>query len=374
MSLFIFLVLIVYTIIIGTMIIGFDKVEEIKLQEDSKRLKFTIVIPFRNESENLPLLLASLDRIAYPNTLFEVILVNDDSDDNSIEIIKGFKEKSKINLIVLDNERLSGSPKKDAIDKGIQEAKNEWIITTDADCIVQKYWLDAINTYILSSKKEFIIAPVSISPTTSILERFQALETLILQAITMGSYGLKNPLLSNGANLIYNKSLFHQLKGFEGNNNVASGDDIFLLQKVSERNKNLIGYLKTNKATVFTKAERSLEELFSQKKRWLKKMGVKSNLLSLALGIIIILMNFTFLTFLVFALLESTYIKLLLQIAVVKFGVDFLLLFKSARFFKQEKLLFSFWWISLVYPFYLFVVLFSSYFGPYKWKGRKFSA
>lgn len=373
---FIFFVLILYVIVLGLLYFGYDKVEEFSLVETSKKEKFSIIIPFRDEAQQLPFLLKSLSTLDYPAAYFEVIMVNDDSQDMSVSVISEYKKSSNLTITIIDNERHSNSPKKDAIETAIKIANHNWIVTTDADCQVPLYWLESINEFIQRSNSnyEFIIAPLTINDTSTLLDRFQALEILTLQAITIGSYGLKKPLLCNGANLIYKKSLFEKLNGYQGNNTIASGDDMFLLEKVKDYDRTKIGLLKTPKAAVTTKAEPNLNSLLSQKKRWVKKMGVKTNLLSALLGIVILLMNFVFITLLVFSVIDNSYAKTLLQITAVKFGIDFLLLFKTARFFKQEKLLFSFWWISFLYPFYLFVVLFTSYLGPYRWKGRKFSA
>ena len=114
-----------------------------------------MIIPFRNEAENLPKLLKSIERLQYPKHLFEVILVDDASEDASVSVIKKVLDTNsstdkctRTNIRVIDNVRESNSPKKDAITSAIQMAKYDWIITTDADCILPKFWLDTFDAFI----------------------------------------------------------------------------------------------------------------------------------------------------------------------------------------------------------------------------------
>ena len=86
---------ILYVALIGSFVIGFDKVKKSPLDETKAETTFTIVIPFKNEAENLNALLQSIISLNYPGSLFEVILVNDDSNDSSTEIISDFMNKSK---------------------------------------------------------------------------------------------------------------------------------------------------------------------------------------------------------------------------------------------------------------------------------------
>lgn len=118
------------------LLFGIYKIKEYKCEDTDDQITFSIVIPFRNEAPNLPDLLKSLSRLNYDKLFFEVILVNDESSDSFEHIIDSYKELETLNLRLINNFRKSNSPKKDAIDVAILKAKNEWIITTDADCIV----------------------------------------------------------------------------------------------------------------------------------------------------------------------------------------------------------------------------------------------
>ena len=168
MYLFIFVVLLLYVLVIGLLIYGFDKVETYNLKNGPRKFRFSIVVPFRNESQHLHELLHSLSSIDYPTSHIEILLIDDASEDNSREIIEEFQKTSSLNLKVLENERKSGSPKKDAIEKAVSCAKNDWIVTTDADCKAPPYWLESLNSFINDHGFRFIIAPIAITKSNKL--------------------------------------------------------------------------------------------------------------------------------------------------------------------------------------------------------------
>ncbi|MCT4630379.1 glycosyltransferase [Winogradskyella sp.] len=371
-------IFIIYLIFTGTLVFGFDKVEDFKLKDLKPKTKFSIIIPFRNEANNLPQILNSITNLNYPKDLFEVIFVDDDSKDNSVEIIKSkldfdkLSRTKKIQFQILKNNRVSNSPKKDAISTAIKIAKHEWIVTTDADCVLPKYWLDSFDEHIQTTDTNCVAAPVTYNGRNSFLNRFQTLDILSLQGATIGGFGLKLPFLCNGANFAYNKSAFIEINGFEGNTNIASGDDIFLLEKFKKLDHKKVSYLKSNKAILSTKPVSSFSELIQQRLRWASKTSHNPNWFSKALGLIIFLGNLVCIAILPLLLFEFIKPKIVIALLVIKFSIDFLLLFKTSRFFKQESLLFSYLGSCLMYPFFCVYIVILSLFKSYQWKGRTF--
>ena len=291
---------ILYFSIIISFIIGFDKVETINNRLTVPKNSFSIVVPFRNEAKNLTDLLNSISALNYPVNMFEILLINDASKDDSCTIIENFKQQfPSIAILLLNNKRISGSPKKDAINTAISTAKFEWIVTTDADCIVSKNWLYLFNQFIEDKKPVFISAPVKFKEENSLLYQFQNLNFLSLIGSTIGSFGIKKPILCNGANLCYNKAIFEKLNGFEGNSSIASGDDIFLLEKMIENFPEETHYLKSQDAIVETKSEKTIEFFLNQQIRWASKSANYKNIFTKFVGIVIFTMNLTILELLV---------------------------------------------------------------------------
>lgn len=364
---------IIYFSIIISFIIGFDKVETINNKFTVPKNSFSIVVPFRNEAENLTALLNSFSALDYPVDMFEIILINDASEDDSCTIIDNLQQQfPSIAILLLNNKRISGSPKKDAINTAISTAKYEWIVTTDADCLVPKSWLQLFNQFIEDKKPVFIGAPVKFKEERSLLFQFQNLNFLSLIGSTIGSFGVKKPILCNGANLCYSKAIFKKLNGFEGNSTIASGDDIFLLEKMIENFPNETHYLKSQDAIVETKSEKTIEFFLNQQIRWASKSANYKNNFTKFVGIIIFAMNLTILILLISSLLFSVFWQWLILIFISKILVDFILIQKISKFLQNKIALKSYLAIAFLYPFFTIFIVTVSTFKSYKWKGRKF--
>jgi len=366
-------IIILYLLLIGSFVIGFDKVELSPLEDIKAKVDFSIVIPFRNEAENLPDLLHSILELKYDQHKFELLFIDDDSKDESVKLIRNTLSKSKIDFTILTNDHNSSSPKKDAITKAITQSKFEWIVTTDADCKLPKYWLDAFDCFIQKNDTKFVVAPVTYYKVTSFLKRFQLLDFISLQGVGIGGFGINKPILCNGANLAYTKSLFTELDGFSGNSHISSGDDIFLLQKVIEKYPKQIHYLKNESAIVQTLAQPNLKSLISQRVRWAAKTSSYNSLFGKLTGVIVFLTNGFLVCSPLLTLANFISLKTLIYTFIIKFSIDFLLLFKTARFFNQDSHLASFLFSSFIYPFFSVYVVFISVFKGYKWKDRAYS-
>lgn len=367
-----FFIIFAYLILIGAFALGFDKVDTFKLKDIPPKTTFTVIVPFRNEAENLGNLLKSISKLAYPKHLFEVILVDDASTDISAKIIKNSKAYAQANLKLITNERRSNAPKKDAISLAVKNAKNDWIVTTDADCILPPYWLDSFDEFIQRTEAKCIVAPVTFHSTNSFLKRFQLLDFLSLQGATIGGFGIKKPFLCNGANFAYEKQLFNNLGGFNGNTTIASGDDVFFLEKVTKNHKDKLHYLKSEQALVTTKPESSWANLIEQRLRWASKTSAYSNWFGKITGGIVLLANSLFICLIVLMVLDLYSLKTFMYLFIIKFSIDFLLLFKTAHFYEQRDALLSFPFAALLYPFFSVYIVFLSLFKTYKWKGRSF--
>lgn len=346
------------------LIYGFDQSESFETKNEIPKISFSIIVPFRNEAKNLPLLLESISKLNYPKNLFEVLLVDDSSSDEFL------LEKYDFEVSVLNSVRFSNSPKKDAISTALLQAKNLWIITTDADCIVQTEWLLLFSNFIQNSDFEMIAGAVNLNPRNGFLAHFQEIEMTTLQGVTIGSFGIRKEFMCNGANFAYKKSFFEKLNGFEGNENLASGDDVFLLQKAIEYPEK-VGYLKHRNHIVRTNSEKTWSDLFQQRVRWASKSGSYNSVFGKFLGIIVFLENFCLVLGLVLGVLNNFYIIDLLILFLIKIVFDFCLFCKANLFFENKVSKYLFF-SMLTYPVFSSMVGLYSIFGKYSWKGRRF--
>lgn len=369
------IITILYLFLIGFFVLGFDKVKQFRLQDITPKTTFTVIIPFRNEAENLPELLDSLLNLNYPKHLFEVVLVNDDSEDDSVKTIKNqlsHSQTTQYNIKIIDNQRKTNSPKKDAITSAIKQAKHQWIITTDADCIVPIYWLDSFDNFIQSHTVKMIAGPVCYNQNKGLLNYFETLDFLSLIGATIGGFGINKPFLCNGANLAYQKQFFKQLNGFEGNTNIASGDDIFLMEKALKTDNQSILYLKNNQAIVTTKPQSNLKNLISQRVRWASKTSNYKNNFAKIVGLLVLLMNASLVIGLLLVALGLFALKPFAYLFFIKVAIDFILIYKACQLFNKEELLKHYLWSCFIYPFFSVYIAFISMFTTYKWKNRTF--
>jgi glycosyltransferase involved in cell wall biosynthesis len=363
------LVLIVYAVFITALIIGFDLVNNFRAKDLYPKTTFSIVVPFRNEENNFLNLLQSISGLNYPKNLFEIIVVNDSSDDNSEIIFENWKTKNQlIQSRLLQNNRVSNSPKKDAIATAIATVKNQWIITTDADCVVNQNWLLCYDNLIQSCNAEMVVGSVCIANSNGFLNYFQFVDLLSLQGTTIGSFGLKKPFMCNGANFAYTKKLFLELNGFDGNNKIASGDDVFLLQKAFRNFPEKVFYLKNPEAIVRTNPENSWSKLFFQRVRWASKTSFYDGFFGKTLAVVVLLMNIFWLLAFGFCVFGSWVFCFGL---LTKMAIDYILLWKTNKFMGNRKFFFPFV-SSLVYPVFCSVVGIYSLFGGFSWKDRSF--
>lgn len=367
-----------YVLIIGSLIYGFGKITPFKLKKSVSKTSFSVIIPFRNEAQNLPSLLKSISKLDYPKHLYEIILVDDDSEDDSVKIIHHILESSRwqenfqAKVKVIKNDRKTNSPKKDAITSAIDVAQNEWIITTDADCQLPEFWLNSFDAFIQQTNAKCIVAPVAYHDDSNFLNKFQILDFLSLQGATMGGFGIHKPFLCNGANFGYKKTVFQSLNGFEGNSTIASGDDIFLLEKIVTSYPKETHYLKCEDAVVITKPQHSWQALCSQRIRWAAKTSAYNNGFGKLTGLVVLLMNGFLILTGIFYITHMLSTNVLLCVWTLKFSVDFLLIYKAASFFNQRPVLRNYLGAFIVYPIFNVYVAIASLFSGYSWKSRRF--
>jgi glycosyltransferase involved in cell wall biosynthesis len=369
-----YIIITLYCLAIIALIYGFTKVNSFDYLGLKPKTKFSIVVPFRNEAENLPILLSSLSKLNYPNDLFEVILVDDFSSEEfqvqSFNFAPPVRFRSG-QVSVIKNIRVSNSPKKDAISTAMQTVKNDWIITTDADCVVHRNWLSALDNYIQLHDVSMIAGAVSYKCKNSFLHHFQQLDLASLQGATIGSFGLRKGFMCNGANFGYTKSFFEKLNGFEGNDGIASGDDVFLLQKAIARFPNKVHYLKSENNIVITKPLDDWKSLFYQRVRWASKTTSYQSGFGKGLGLVVFGGNLAWVLGFGFWVLGLILFQNIVLLFLLKFMVDAILIYKANLFLYKNRMRYLILG-SLLYPFFSVIVALYSLFGKYEWKGRRF--
>ncbi len=340
----------------------------------------TVIVVARNEEKNIGNCIESILKQTYPENLFEIIIVDDNSDDATASIARSF-QKNNITLLDLKNftanENLN-SYKKKGVQTAIDLAKGSLIVTTDADCIVQPEWLKTMASYYEKFRPVFIAAPVVYGVSLhgdslfkKFLKIFQSLDFIALQGITGGSVYKKFHSMCNGANLAYEKSAFKKVGGFEGIDQVASGDDMLLMHKIQTLFPDKVMYLKSSEAIVQTLPSETLRDFMNQRIRWASKAGIYTDSKITAVLFLVYIFNAWIFFMGVCSFVYRDALYLFLVLLIVKTVAELFFLFPVAGFFKKKKLL---WLFLAAQPFHVIYTLIAGWlgkFGSYKWKGRK---
>ncbi|HVA99187.1 MAG TPA: glycosyltransferase [Bacteroidia bacterium] len=375
-SLFIYFLLavsVLYVLVFSFLIVGWIRTKEYfpAQKNNFSNTKISIIIPVRNEEKNISNCLESLSQQDYPKELTEIIVIDDLSEDATESIAKAVLEKLFFEKFILLNSKKSG--KKNAITFGIEKASGTLIITTDADCTFHKEWLSAIVSFYEKEQAQLIMAPVVFTNEKSIFEKIQSLEFSGLVATAGASAYFNFPLMCNGANLAYEKRIFEEVNGFEGNEKIDSGDDLFLMEKIRKVKSAKIKFLKSAKALVTTSALSDIKSFISQRKRWASKTVHLKNKVVLFIGAIIWLMNFLVLLTGCLIVYNSRFVALFFFLFIIKGIIDFLFLFLAVSFFKKRNYIAYALLLQVLYPIYVIYVSVFSRLGKVKWKNRVIS-
>lgn len=345
-------ILTLYLLLILQLRRGWKQLADFTVHNTGEELAVTVIIPFRNEAEALPQVLAALKNQTYQN--FELILVDDHSTDDSAEIVSAW-EQDFPQLRFLKNERKG---KKHAIRTAVYAAKNELVVTLDADVHPGIDCLQGVVSFWQSENAELIISPVKMESDGSFLQNFQQLEFMSLVATGAGAAGVNKPILCNGANLAFTRTAWLESES-ELHFDVPSGDDVFLLQSIKRRGGK-ISFAKAKELIVSTSAQPGWRAFLSQRTRWASKHSMYSDKELAFTAIIVFLISFVLLVSLVLALFSTKFHLAALLIFIAKFGLDLYFLRSPAQFFEIKNLFVKTLLFSFVYPFYLTFTAISS--------------
>lgn len=371
----------------------------------------TVIVPARNEAGNIGACLRSILTGSYPANLLEIIVVDDFSEDDTAAQVKQVQaewlaEQSSVSLRLLGladcppevlfrggaataslpgrglpgHEDTMFSPKKKALTLAVAQANGTIIVTTDADCIAPPDWLRHIAAALSEPGRVLLTGPVAIHRERGFLQNFQALDVAGMMGITGAGLHMGWQRMGNGANLAYRKSVFEEVGGYAGNEQAASGDDMFLMQKVATHYPKGVFFLKHPAATVLTEAQPTWAALGQQRLRWgsknaaLPEWPVRVSLLTVFVFCWCILLNVAALLWrLMVSSSESGGLAALLLFSLLsKAASDYLLLREMCRWLGRREWLRWFWpsfFLHIVYVAGMGTA--SLFFKKYVWKGRK---
>jgi cellulose synthase/poly-beta-1,6-N-acetylglucosamine synthase-like glycosyltransferase len=336
---------------------------------------FSVIIPARNEEEYIRSCLLSVLGQDYPSGLFEVIVVNDHSTDRTETIVRELQNYYHNLRLINLADHVSGQElnayKKKALDLAIQQTNAEWIVTTDADCTVHPQWLSQMDSFIRQKQPVFIAAPVMFINKGGFLSVFQLLDFISLQGITAASVSAGYHTMCNGANIAYRRDAFYEVNGFTGIDDLASGDDMLLMHKISEKYPGRLGYLFSRQAIVTTPPMETWKTFLNQRIRWASKADRYNDRSIFWVLLLVYLVNFALLGLLIVSPFTETGFYNWLILVIAKTWIELSFMIPVARFFGHTGVLI---WFPLMQPFHILYTVIAGWlgkFGTYQWKGRK---
>lgn len=330
----------------------------------------SVIIPVRNEELTIGQILKHLDKQDYPKELFEVIVVDDFSDDGTVDqVIQSIDVLSiHIRLVQLNDKSKQG--KKHALTAGVKAADHETILTTDADCWFGEQWIRSYNDT-FDETTNMVAGPVAIQGK-GLFARLQQVEFSGLMGFGAVTITEENPSMCSGANLGFRKRAFEEVGGYTDNLFTPSGDDEFLLFNIMRRFPHSTKFMKTRDAIVSTIAHTSLHAFINQRTRWTSKWKHNKNG---KVRVSAVLFFFDYLLFYVAGLgaILGWFDPLLIGgIVFVRFISLFAFVAPINRFLTGKGALVPLLVFQIIYPLHVLFMGMNSIFGSYTWKGRKY--
>ncbi|NJB84515.1 cellulose synthase/poly-beta-1,6-N-acetylglucosamine synthase-like glycosyltransferase [Lewinella marina] len=331
-----------------------------------------VIVPFRNEADHLPLLLQDLLSQDYPTDRYEVILVDDHSEDGALAGAGPLPANVRVLRLADHPEVLTGKAyKKAALQLGISATTAEVIVTTDADCRCPPGWLATIGGR-FSDGADVVLGPVMIAPATDFCSAFQALDLLAYQLFTAATVAAGTPALANGANFAFRRATFRAVGGYAGVDHLPSGDDVLLLHKISAHGGWSVEAVTDRQALATTRPVPGWRALWRQRLRW---AGKASHYGSAALNqaqALAFATSLGILGGLIVGIWQPAVALGALLAWGIKAGIDRRLLGAVCTRYGQETLLRWYPAAQLLYPFYLVAVGSAALLGfRSSWKGRR---
>jgi cellulose synthase/poly-beta-1,6-N-acetylglucosamine synthase-like glycosyltransferase len=359
----------IYLFVVFGFIRGWHKLIPFQYRQTAGNTAVSIIIAARNEGESIHRTIEALLAQDYDRKLTEIIFIDDHSTDHTADVVRSYADRG-VKLISLNEERALNSYKKKAIQTAIGESTGRLIITTDADCRMGTVWLKTIVAFYEEHHYKMISSPVAYDEEKSFFERSQSLEFLYLIGLGASTIGNNQPSTCNGANLAYEKEAFYEVGGFQGIDDLASGDDELLLHKIAARYDNQIGFLKNRDAIVYTHAKPNLGEFLQQRKRWASKSTRYKNKSIIVLGVFIWGFNLSILVNLLTAVFLPGYFSVVLIQLILKIIVEFIFLISVTGFAKRKSLLVLLPLLTIFHVLYIIYIGVAGNSGKYNWKGR----
>ena len=359
----------IYLLLLIYFIKGWASLERPSSHNAIFNTKVTVLIAARNEEAAINKTIDDILAQDYPKDLTEIIIVDDHSTDRTAEIIASYANRG-VRLLQLNEDKPLNSYKKKAIATAIGLSNGQLMVATDADCRMGSRWLSSVVGYFEKNDLVMVSSPVAYFEERSLFEYMQSLEFAYLIGLGAAFIGNKRASTCNGANLAYCKDVFYEVGGFKGIDDLASGDDELLLQKVAVKYPGRIGFLKDYDAIVYTHAKHTLKQFMQQRRRWASKSTHYKDKRVVAFVVCIWLFNLSLLVNAALGFYDTYFFKLFALQFLLKYLFEMVFLLPITLFLKRPALVSL---LILIIPVHIIYFVYIGLMGntrKYEWKGR----
>ena len=359
-----------YSLFLFSILIGLRNLKPSQPSQIPKEF-VSIIIPFRNESENIIPNINSIIGQNFPKENYEVIYVDDNSTDNSFQISNDYPKPKNVKVLSLPKNYSPNAHKKKAIRYGIENSTGDIIITTDADCFYSENWLSSMLNNI-DDETGFISGPVEFLDDDGMFSKLQKLEFAGLVITGAGLIGIGKPTICNAANIAYRKKTYEEVNGFYDQMDLSSGDDELLMQKIAKDTKYKVKFSLLTDSIVKTTASKNMNEFYHQRKRWASK-GLFYKNIRLIITLILIYLFYLGLVIQPFLILffSFSFAFTFGLSLVIKLALEYLILLKGRNILFTQLSLKPFIFAEFLQVPYIIIAGFSGLFGNLEWKERK---
>ena len=366
-----------YILIDFQLIRGLGKLKSKNKPVLSEKPSITVLIAARNEENNLPRVLNALLTQDYPVEKIQIVVVNDRSEDGTPSILRSYSEENPgmVEYVNVSSVPSGMSPKKHALQKGLEIARGEWVAVTDADCLMKPNWLSTLS-------REFTKETGMVLGFTGYKESkngfgiglgAQALEFASYSVVSAGLIGLGFPVIANANNLAYRRKAYDEALALNRHLHIVSGDDDFVVQAIHATGKWVVKYCSEPDALMFTQPPESWSHFWEQRKRWASKCAMYG-----AKQVAFLTVIFAFYTAIPILLLmgfrDAQWACLGLMVFAVKTLADLVVMRTGLNIFHLSKLLRFFPWTALLHIPLIVAAVIAGTLGGFTWKGQKLSS
>ncbi len=365
---FIVFVCLFYIFLAGFIISGWIRTKTFTVQNGLVRPYVSVIIPVRDDSSGLTLLLSDLSIQNYPKDKFEVIVINDHSANTLDNLLPGSESGITVRILNLGKNEQG---KKAALIIGLNASNSELILTTDADCRVTPFWITEMTNFYISKKVKLVFGSVLYARSNKLNESFQGLEYLSLVTAGAGFAGNGHPIFCSAASMGFERTMYLEFIRETNSLVPVSGDDVLFMLWLKKNYPGQIGFIKSDNSIVRTKSVRSFKEFINQRLRWTSKSRYYRDPAIILTALIVYFESLALLALMVGSFFKGFLLQGFIILFLCKCISDLVVLYIVTGYYRNRYLLKVFVPLEMIYFIYISFIGLAGNLSSFSWKGRR---